>query len=188
MRAVQRRRSGRFRSPLGAVATLIVIALIAVVVGLLQPPAEVLAGRAEAVDGDTLRIEGARIRLTGLDAVELDQDCTGKDGKAWACGGAARAFLADLVAGAMTRCARDGRDRYGRVLARCSTDVGDLGDAIVRAGWAVADLEYGLALADARLNARGIWAGSFDDPAVWRRNHGADGFDLWTWLLSWFQR
>lgn len=188
MRGLRRPRSGRFRHPLGAVATLVAIAALAVVVALLQPPAAALAGRAEAVDGDTLRIGSTRVRLIGLDAIELDQNCTGRGDVDWACGQAARSFLARALRGDITTCHHEGRDRYGRTLARCATAAGDLGDAIVRAGWAVADLEYGLALAEARLNGRGIWASRFDDPAVWRQNHGADGFDLWAWLASWYQR
>src|SRR5690606_25654366 len=138
---------------LGALVTLLVIAALAVVVGLLQPPAPQLEGRAQAVDGDTLRLGSTRIRLTGLDAVELEQDCTDKAGKDWACGTAARAFLADAVGKGSTTCRSEGRDRYGRTLARCTVGGADLGDAIVRAGWAVAELDYGLALAEARLNS-----------------------------------
>lgn len=186
MRAAPWSRSRRVRNPLGAVATLLAIAAIAVIVALLQPPPEALAGRAQAVDGDTLRIGSTRVRLTGLDAVEREQSCTDAGGKDWACGEAARAFLADAVAGATTRCRSEGRDRYGRTLAKCEAGGGDLGDAIVRAGWAVADLEYGLALADARLRQRGIWAGRFDDPAAWRQSHGGEAFDFWAWLMAWF--
>lgn len=188
MRGLRRSRAGGFRSPLGAVATLVAIALIAVVVALLAPPGEALSGRAQAVDGDTLKIGETRVRLTGFDAVELEQNCTGKDGKEWGCGFAARAFVADAVKGATIDCRREGRDRYGRVLARCAVAGRDLGDLIVRAGWAVADLDYGLALAEARLEGRGIWSGRFDDPARWRQNHGADSFDFWAWLLGLFQR
>jgi endonuclease YncB( thermonuclease family) len=188
MRAAPWSRSRRFRNPLGAIVTLVAIAAIAVVVGLLQPPGEALAGRAEAVDGDTLRIGATRIRLTGLDAVELEQSCTDATGQDWACGKAARAFLAEAVAGTTTRCRSDGRDRYGRTLAKCAVGGDDLGEAMVRGGWAVADLEYSLALADARLKQRGIWAGRFDDPAAWRQRHGGEAFDLWAWLLSWFGR
>jgi endonuclease YncB( thermonuclease family) len=140
------------------------------------------------VDGDTLRIEGTSIRLLGLDAVELDQTCTGRDGAEWPCGREARAHLAALVDRSTTMCVPDGRDRYGRVLARCSVGDEDVGDSVVRGGWALAEIEYGLALADARLKGRGIWAGAFIDPAQWRRDQGADGFDLWGWLLGWLGR
>jgi len=174
-----RRRTAR--NPLGAVATLAVIALIAAVAALFLPPSSIIAGRAEAVDGDTLRIGGSRVRLMGLDAVELDQQCR-RSGVEWACGRDARQFVADLLEAAETSCASDGRDQYGRVLAHCSADDRDVGEAIVGAGWAVADLEYAIPLAEARLHQRGIWSGEFDEPADWRRSNGDRGPSLWGWL------
>ncbi len=184
MRSTPWARRRGFRNPLGAVVTLVAIGIIAVVVALLLPPEPALTGRASAVDGDTLRIGNARIRLLGLDAVELDQTCTNAAGAEWPCGREVRSFLAKLSDAGTTICAADGRDRYRRVLAHCSTNGADLGEQLVRAGWAVAELEYGLALAEARLNRRGIWSGHFDDPAEWRRTHGAETFDLWAWLLG----
>lgn len=135
------------------------------------------------MDGDTIRIGETRIRLVGLDAVELDQTCVDGSGAQWPCGREARSFLEALSKGAETTCAADGRDRYRRVLARCATRHADLGEQVVRAGWAVAELEYAVALAEARLNGRGIWAGRFDEPAEWRRHHGSEPFDLWSWLM-----
>lgn len=188
MRATAWPRRPRSRNPLGALLTLAAIAVIAVIAGLFWPPAASLSGRATAVDGDTLRIGDTRIRLIGLDAVEFDQICADAAGSDWPCGREARRFLDRLTDAGSATCAADGRDRYRRVLARCAVGSADLGEQIVRAGWAVAELEYGLALADARLNARGIWAGRFDDPAKWRADRGADNFDLWAWLMSWFGR
>ncbi len=181
-----RRRTAR--SPVGALATLAAIALLAVVAALFWPSPISLSGRAKAIDGDTLRIGETRIRLLGLDAVELDQLCTNRAGAEWPCGDEARAFLAELSQGGPTECAADGHDRYSRVLAHCRINGADVGERIVRAGWAVAELEYGLALTEARLDGRGIWAGRFDDPAKWRRTHGTDSFDFWTWLLGLFGR
>ena len=176
------------RNPIGALATLVAIGLIAALAALFWPPAASLSGRAVAVDGDTLKIGGTRVRLLGLDAVELDQTCIDSAGAEWQCGREARTFLSQLTANGSTDCAADGHDRYRRLLARCSTGSVDLGNRIVRAGWAVAELEYGVSLAEARLNGRGIWSGRFDDPAEWRRNHGADSFDFWSWLMGLFGR
>lgn len=182
MRGTPWPRGRRVRNPLGALATLAAIALVAALAALFWPPSASISGRASAVDGDTLRISETRIRLLGLDAVEFDQTCSDAKGNSWPCGREAHAFLRELTKGGTTTCAADGRDRYRRVLARCSVLGADLGEQIVRAGWAVAELEYGVALAEARLNGRGIWAGRFDDPAAWRRDHGQDTFDFWAWL------
>ena len=75
-------------------------------------------------------------------------------------------------------------DQYGRVLATCRVGGEDIGDAVVRAGWAVADLRYAGAVLEARRAGRGIWSGRFIDPAEWRRTGGEPQFDLWGWLLS----
>jgi endonuclease YncB( thermonuclease family) len=163
---------------------LVAIAVIAGLVALLAPETT-LTGRAYAVDGDTIRIGGTNIRLTGFDAVELDQLCT-RDGKDWPCGGEARDYMAGLLRNGDATCLSEGRDRYRRELARCDVRGRDLGDAMVRAGWAVADMQYALALAEARLERRGIWAGRFDDPAEWRRTRGEPEPDFWSWLRGLF--
>ena len=174
----------RARSPWGALATLAAIGLLTALVALFWPPPASISGQARAVDGDTLRIGDTRIRLIGLDAVELDQTCTDGAGVKWDCGRDARAFLGRLSDKATATCASAGHDRYRRVLAHCRADDADLGEQIVKAGWAVAELEYGIALAEARLNRRGIWAGTFDDPAKWRAERDQGEFNLWAWLMG----
>jgi len=183
MRGTRWSRRGPRRSPLGAIATLAAIALIAGLAALVFAPPATLVGQARAIDGDSLAIGETRIRLLGLDAVEYAQTCT-REGEDWPCGRQARDFLRDLVVKGETRCTSDRRDQYGRALAYCSIRDGDLGDAIVRAGYAIADLEYAVPLADARLNRRGIWAGSFIDPAEFRRTHDSASPSFWDWLLS----
>lgn len=168
------------------VMTLAAIAAIAVATSWLRPVPPPLTGHAAAVDGDTLRLAATRIRLTGLDAPELDQTCS-TGGRQWNCGSEARAFLAALVDRRTTNCDPSGRDRYGRVLAKCRVDGDDLGAAIVAAGWAVTDFDYGVEEATARAARRGIWAGDFATPAEWRRSHGGGEPGLWEWLRSWFQ-
>jgi endonuclease YncB( thermonuclease family) len=163
----------------------VAIAAIAGLVAWLQP-GETLTGTAHAVDGDTLRIGQTRIRLIGIDAVELGQDCTDATGKAWPCGASARAHLQQLVDAAETACKADGRDRYRRTLARCAVAGRDLGQQMAAAGWAVGEVEYALAVAEARAAGRGIWSGRFTDPADWRRDNGAENLGLWDWILSWF--
>ena len=70
-------------------------------------------------------------------------------------------------------CVPQSRDRYGRTVATCSTAAGDIGAAMVRAGWAVAYRRYGHQyVADeeaARAERRGMWSGRFTEPEQWRR-------------------
>jgi endonuclease YncB( thermonuclease family) len=146
-----------------------------------EPP---LVGRASAVDGDTLRLGSTRIRLIGLDAPELDQTCTDAEGATWACGEAAHRALAAIVAEGPVSCASQGRDQYGRVLARCEIGAADAGARVVAQGLAIANGDYGGEERAARDGRLGMWAGTFETPRSWR--DGVRGFDLWSWLRSWF--
>jgi endonuclease YncB( thermonuclease family) len=146
-----------------------------------EPP---LVGRASAVDGDTLRLGSTRIRLVGLDAPELDQVCTDAAGATWTCGEAARSALGQIVAGGPVSCASQGYDQYGRVLARCRVAGTDAGARIVAQGLAIANGDYVSEERAAREGKLGMWRGTFATPRSWR--DGVRGFDLWTWLRSWF--
>jgi endonuclease YncB( thermonuclease family) len=155
----------------------------------LDPPTR-LVGSASAADGDSLRLDGTRVRLLGLDAPELDQLCWYPDGSAWPCGRAAHAALAERVAAAQTTCIGSREDRYGRLLARCTTAGDDLGAALVGAGLAIATDAYGAEESAARAARRGIWNGRFTNPRIWRDAGpaGAPGSSvfeqIWNWLGS----
>lgn len=170
----------------GALVTLVLIAGLAVIVGLLAPPPPTLSGRAIALDGDTIRVGETRVRLVGLDAVEIDQTCT-EGGLEWKCGREAHQFLTGLVQRGEMRCTVEGRDQYRRMLGRCkATGTPDIGESIVRAGWAVTDLDYAAALVEARAKRRGIWSGDFIDPREWRDQKGGGAPSLLDWLMSLF--
>lgn len=92
----------------------------------LEPPAEAApqtseepslkGAAARIVDGDTFYLEGVetRLRLWGVDAPEKDQP------------GAAEATqaLTQLLAGRTLACEEMDRDRYARIVARCTLDDG----------------------------------------------------------------
>ena len=134
---------------------------------------------ASAIDGDSLRVDGRDIRLLGIDAPELRQTCRDERGRDWACGREAHALLRQLVSRGTVTCASSAKDRYGRTLARCSAgDVADVGEALVRAGYAIDFMKggYGAAEAEARAAKRGIWRGEFEQPRDWRaKNRRAEG-------------
>lgn len=166
---------------------LVVAALAALSIAWFDRLPAQLSGRAQAVDGDTLRIGDQRIRLLGLDALELDQSCVDASGDAWGCGLAARAFLARAIRGQPVVCAPAGRDSYGRILASCVVTGIDLGAQVVASGFAVAELAYLAEEANARASRLGIWSGSFIMPAQWRQAHVDTGSGVWGWIRSWFQ-
>lgn len=133
-----------------------------------------LSGRTfSAVDGDSLRSGGEDFRLLGIDAPELRQTCT-RAGRSWSCGREAHARLRTLVAGGGLVCTPQGRDRYGRTLARCRAGGRDIGETMVREGLALDFMGggYGAVEREARAARRGLWAGEFELPQDWRRRSG----------------
>ncbi|TBW40934.1 thermonuclease family protein [Siculibacillus lacustris] len=136
-----------------------------------------VTGRPHLADGDSLAFGDRRIRLVGIDAPELDQDCT-VGGNRRPCGLEARDRLAQLIAGREVTCAWTRFDKFGRGLARCRVGGTDLGAALVRDGWAVAFGGYAGEEAEARAAGRGLWAGTFVWPQDFRRRkaiHGTGG-------------
>lgn len=167
---------GRRRSRPSGIASLVVALALAGGAGLaLKPKGRALEGRPQVTDGDTIRIGETRIRLKGIDAPELAQRCA-RSGRSYACGETARRALADLVAGEPVRCRAAGRDRYQRVLARCTVNGRDIGARMVEDGWAVSyGRDYDSEEARARGRSAGLWEGDFARPQDWRREHASGG-------------
>lgn len=84
------------------------------------------------------------------------------------CGRNARAALAALVREGLT-CRTQGRDRFDRGLADCTTQGGDdVARILVRTGQAVSRGCCAAEEAQARERKLGIWAGPFQLPEIWR--------------------
>lgn len=80
------------------------------------------------VDGDTVWIEGEKIRLLDIDAPEMNGKCPAEQAQARR----ARDRLIVLLNSRDVTIERDGKDRYGRTLAR----LGDVGEVLIREGLA----------------------------------------------------
>ncbi|MFD1488698.1 thermonuclease family protein [Ancylobacter vacuolatus] len=137
-----------------------------------------IVGRATVIDGDTLAIAGqhARIRLFGIDAPESTQPCFNGQGRRYPCGSRATAFLSLLVGrGGNVVCRPLDVDSYQRLVAECDTAAGlSINRAMVRAGWAIDYVRYSggrysVEQRDAQIARRGLWDGTFDAPAQWRK-------------------
>lgn len=102
---------------------------------LLLPP--VAAGAQTVTDGDTIKLGGTVYRLWGIDAPETKQWCGD-----YPAGVQATATLQYLIKGKMVVCEAKDTDRYGRTVAICQADGGDLGAAMVRLGMAWAFVRY----------------------------------------------
>jgi len=134
------------------------------------------ANAIRVADGDSLDVARLRIRLYGIDAPELVQQCGDQGGRAYDCGRTAARALEDLIGNKMIRCARRGIDQYERILAVCTAGNVDLNAAMVESGHAVAYREnssnYIVNEQHAKAARRGLWAGSFKMPQAYRRDNG----------------
>lgn len=149
------------------------LSVMAMALGLAAAAPALVAGSARVVDGDTFSVGAERVRLWGIDAPEGRQVCQNAQGQGYACGDVARDQLVSLIGGRVVRCEVRDRDPYGRAVARCLAGSTDLGEAMVRAGWAVNYVQfssgaYATAEAEARRDRRGLWAGRFAAPSTWR--------------------
>jgi endonuclease YncB( thermonuclease family) len=127
-----------------------------------RPPTAVIT---RVVDGDTVELDnGKTVRLIGIDTPEVYGGTE--------CGGAqASAYMERIATGrrvsVRTDPTQDTYDRYGRLLAYLDAGGRDLGEAVLRAGWArvyVYDqpfrrlAAYRHAGSAARGGDRGIWS------------------------------
>lgn len=164
-------------------STWAVAALLWLLIGF--PAAAQIVGPARIIDGDSIEVSGQRIRLWGIDAPERAQTCESLTEiwtsdpprpKTHECGRDASAALAAILRDRSVSCEPRDRDRYGRTVATCSTETGDVGAEMVRQGWAIDYEKYSMGRyaaeeAEARNAKRGIWARRFEMPEDWRRQH-----------------
>jgi endonuclease YncB( thermonuclease family) len=121
-------------------------------------------------EGDTLTLsvngERVRLRLSGIDAPELDQPF----------GAQSRAALSTLTIGKRLECVEHERDRFGEPAMRCHLEKLDVGSEQVRQGMAWAYERYREDSAirqlqqEAKLARRGLWAQS-EPVAPWTWRH-----------------
>lgn len=153
------------------------LALLTLAAGLALAAFTLSDSNVRVVDGDSLVVEGQRVRLWGVDAVEQDQPCFDSQGSPYPCGRLAALALRNMVTGLKVECWVEYRDLYDRAVATCSVGGADLGEAMVRDGWAVdwprySRGAYAKAEAEARVARRGIWQGDFQRPEEFRRAKG----------------
>lgn len=108
-------------------------------------PAAVAAGfscqQPEVIDGDTLRCGTTRVRLVGIDAPEMPGHCRMSRRCVEGDPFASKAKLEQLIAANDVQCVQTDMDRYGRVVASCTSGGENLSCALVRANMAV--IRYG---------------------------------------------
>lgn len=167
----------KWRIALDALAVIGLTGLI--LYGLDLVPGSNVSGNMIVLDGDSLRPRrgGEDIRLHGIDAPELNQNCQDGDGGSYACGRRSRDHLRKLIGGRDVTCRTADVDRYGRTVAVCKAGDVELNRQMVLDGWALAyrqhEHHYVRDEVAAQGARRGIWQGNFERPELWRRiNHG----------------
>lgn len=115
---------------------------------------DVIEGVATVIDAGTIKIGERVFKLHGLIAPSARQKCK-KGSLPWLCGAAARTHLVNLAQDQTIRCLKTGAYH-----ARCFKDGTDLGQNLVRNGWAV-PAKTGAVYRDdedvARKEKRGLW-------------------------------
>jgi len=123
-------------------------------------------------DADSITISNTSIRLQGIDAPELGQDCLDQSGQAYPCGQYAAGILREMILNKSVRCDVTGIDSYQRTLAICYRGGVNLNQYLVAQGWAVAFEKYDTQFVStqrmARLSKKGLWQGEFVRPDSFR--------------------
>lgn len=141
--------------------------------------AQLIEGRASVVDGDTFDLGGSRVRILGIDAPELAQQCRDAARREWPCGRRAEAALRAWLGTDAVRCVPAYTDRDGRPVARCAARGRDVGAWLVENGWALdyprySGGAYRVAEQAARRRRLGVWTGTITAPWDWRAAREAE--------------
>jgi endonuclease YncB( thermonuclease family) len=175
-----RRRGWRSRPLWRKIADIAVVVVITVVIagGLELLPGSLTSGNMIVVDGDSLRPRdgSSDIRLEGIDAPELGQQCRNAAGKTYRCGREARDHLRALIADNEVKCRVRDVDRYERSVAVCTAGENQLNSRMVEDGWALSYRtgEFGSQQRNAKQSRKGLWQGEFELPEVWRSVNRSD--------------
>lgn len=126
------------------------------------------------IDGDSIAFGKLRIRMQGIDAPELKQECLdNKTRQLYKCGEVAKNYLIKLIDKQIVKCTNEGLDRYQRQLAYCYAGKLNLNREMVRTGNALAYSKYDKSFikeeAEAKENKTGIWASKFEKPEQYRK-------------------
>ncbi|WP_420860909.1 thermonuclease family protein [Algirhabdus cladophorae] len=137
-----------------------------------SPAAADFIGKVHVIDGDTIDVGDTRVRLHGIDAVELAQTCTDADGADWDCGKWVRAEVVKRVQGKLATCQPVDQDRYGRVVAKCFVNGQDIAEGLVSEGlvgaYAKYSSDYLAAEKGAAVAGRGLWSSTSMLPSEFR--------------------
>ena len=134
--------------------------------------AKEINGKARIVDGDTVEINNNMIRLLGIDAFEIKQECFKKDNTKYKCGEQSALILTAMTSGKPLSCTAEKKDRYKRWLATCYIEKRDINQNMVLSGYAFSykSNKYKTTEKKAKKIRAGAWSGEFTYPWEWRKS------------------
>jgi endonuclease YncB( thermonuclease family) len=139
--------------------------------------ANTISGVASVLDGDTIEIDGERIRISNIDAPELDQVCIAPiRSDSWNCGQEAARALWKFVSEYKVTCETSGTDYSGRWFAVCEVPGMSIATWMAGQGWAVPNQDCRCEEVRAWANFAesrnaGIWSSQFVMPWTWRNTN-----------------
>jgi endonuclease YncB( thermonuclease family) len=140
------------------------------------PAGMVIEGRASIYDGQNLIVEGVPLRLDGAEAPATAQQCMTRKSLVWNCGKRASDRLTEIASGKKVRCVVTEPLGAGAAAICSTTGISDLGAAMIREGWAVANGHdhgrYSAQQMSAKAGGLGMWVGPFEAPWTYRSRHG----------------
>lgn len=111
-------------------------------------------------------IDGTMVRLYGVLAPNLEQECQIGPNETWRCGLASAAALLQAVKGREVECRGNSNDSEGRLMALCFIAGRSLNQFMVELGWAEADRSatsmFNEIEQEARQARRGLWSSEYD--------------------------
>ena len=158
--------------------------IITLLVLLSNSIAEEISGIPKVVDGDTVHIDNYKLRLEGIDAPEMRQQCKKESFKIsfligftfykdYSCGRVSKEKLINKINTSEIKCISSSKDRYKRYIATCFKGKINLNQWMVRNGFAIAYRRYSKKYVPdevfAKENKLGLWQGKFMEPEKWRK-------------------
>ena len=158
--------------------------IITLLVLLSNSIAEEISGIPKVVDGDTVHIDNYKLRLEGIDAPEMRQQCKKESFKIsffigltfykdYRCGRVSKEKLITKIDTTEIKCISSSKDRYKRYIATCYKGKTNLNQWMVRNGFAIAYRRYSKTYVPdeefAKENKLGLWKGKFMEPEKWRK-------------------
>ena len=158
--------------------------IITLLVLLSNSIAEEISGIPKVFDGDTVHIDNYKLRLEGIDAPEMRQQCKKESFKIsffigftfykdYSCGRVSKEKLITKIDTTEIKCISSSKDRYKRYIATCYKGKTNLNQWMVRNGFAIAYRRYSKKYVPdevfAKENKLGLWQGKFMEPEKWRK-------------------